>query len=487
MLFNTQPFAVFFLTVFVGYWLLRRTSTARVLWLLAASYFFYGWWDWRFLGLIVFSTGLDYTIGLKLDRSRHAGDSSAGGSPDSSAGGTAGPPDRGRKRLLILSLVGNLGVLGFFKYWDFFAAELATGLAAFGIEAQPMLLHLILPVGISFYTFQTLSYTLDVYHGHMPAERSLARFALFVAFFPQLVAGPIVRASHFLPQIPKTPRLDGPGFERALALIFWGLVKKVVIADYLGATLVDPFWDQPDDFGGSLSLLAVYGYAFQIYGDFSGYSDIAIGSAALLGFDLGENFHAPYRSCHPREFWGRWHISLSSWLRDYLYISLGGNRGGMSKMYRNLMLTMLLGGLWHGASWMFVAWGLFHGLLLVADRMLGLRIPETATGRWFARAVMFQFTCLGWILFRSADGATAWAVLTSFLAPLGDTDAFSTYVPAVLVLAVLTHMPSMAFKTRLRDAFTALPGLVQGAAYAVLVGLFMQVSGLDVPFIYFQF
>jgi D-alanyl-lipoteichoic acid acyltransferase DltB (MBOAT superfamily) len=465
MLFNTQPFAIFFVAVFCGAWLLRRSDRPRILFLLAASYVFYGWWSWKFLGLIVFSTALDYVVGRAM--------------------GSATRPGR-RRALLLVSLVGNLGVLGFFKYWNFFATELVSGLADFGLTVSPLTLDLILPVGISFYTFQSLSYTIDIYRRQLEPEPDFSRFALFVAFFPQLVAGPIVRARHFLPQLRQTPVLRPSEFESGLWLIFVGLVKKVVIADYLGRTLVDPFWVDPGSYGGVISLIAVYGYAFQIYCDFSGYSDIAIGTGRLLGFDLGSNFRAPYRSTSPRELWTRWHISLSSWLRDYLYIPLGGNQGGMVATARNLMITMLLGGLWHGASWMFVAWGGFHGLLLAIGRILQPADDPALVARWARRLLMFNLICLAWVMFRSAHPADAWAVLGSLTAPRGSA-AVPAHVWFVLILAFVTHMPTRSFKNGLRDAFTSLPGVVQGAAYAGVLGLLMNAESSKTPFIYFQF
>jgi len=465
MLFNSQPFAVFFALVFGGAWLLARFARARILFLLGASYVFYGWWSWRLLGLILFSTVLDYTVGRAMGAAR----------------------GRVRRRaLLAVSLVGNLGVLAFFKYWNFFAAELVDALALFGASVGPLTLELVLPVGISFYTFQTLSYTIDVYRGELEPERDVTRFALFVAFFPQLVAGPIVRARAFLPQLRRPPVLRAAEFESGLWLIFVGLIKKVVIADGLGRMLVDPFWGDPASYGGVASLVAIWGYAFQIYGDFSGYSDIAIGTGRLLGFDLGVNFRAPYRSSSPRELWTRWHVSLSTWLRDYLYIPLGGNRGGAWRTARNLMITMLLGGLWHGASWMFVAWGAFHGALLVIGRVVRLPPEPGPLALWLRRLVMFHLICLGWVLFRSPETEDARAVLASLGLARGDA-AIPLHVGLLLLLAVATHLPSRAFKLRLRAGFAALPGALQGAAYAVALGLVLNADSARTPFIYFQF
>lgn len=465
MLFNSQVFAVFFAAVFGAYWLLSKHLGARVWLLLVASYVFYGYWNWYLLALIFSSTAIDYVLGLAI--------------------GASTDPKR-RKLFLIVSLVTNLGLLGFFKYWNFFAREASAALEALGLPGSLPVLQILLPVGISFYTFQTLSYTIDVYRGSLQPERSFPRFALFVSFFPQLVAGPIVRASDFLPQIGKPPRLKPAAFESGLALFFWGLAKKVLIADYLGRTLVDPFWAEPAGYGGWASAIGIYGYAFQIYGDFSGYSDMAIGTARMLGFELCENFNAPYRSASPREFWTRWHISLSSWLRDYLYVPLGGNRRGALITYRNLALTMLLGGLWHGASWMFVLWGAYHGAILIGDRLLDLREPKSELARLLRIALMFQLTCLGWVFFRSATPDDAWAVLGSLGAARG-AGAVPALAWIALACAALTHFPPRPLIERVRARFLALPGLAQGAVYAALIGLVVNASSAETPFIYFQF
>ncbi len=469
MLFNSETYGVFFVLVFVLYWVLRRRETPRLCLLLGASYCFYGTWSWRFLGLIVFSTVLDYIVGRVFerlpDREKHR---------------------KGRRRALIASLVGNLGVLGFFKYWNFFADEAVALLGSLGLETGPVFTEVILPVGISFYTFQTLSYTIDIYRGELAPERSLLRFAIFVAFFPQLVAGPIVRARHFLPQLRLAPHLDQRTFERGLTLIFWGLVKKVAIADVIGRGLVDPFWSDPGAYDGWQSLVAIWGYAFQIYGDFSGYSDIAIGSAALLGFHLGDNFRSPYRSTSARELWTRWHISLSSWLRDYLYIPLGGNRGGKWGTYRNLFITMTLGGLWHGAAWLFVAWGAYHGLLLAIERLLRIPEPKSVLARTVRCLLFFQFVCFGYVLFRSPDVASGLAVLRSLFSA-GGAGTISLGVAFAFSVAVVTHAPPRTWKTWLRDRFTGLPAAAQGAVYAGVLALLFHMQSGEAPFIYFQF
>jgi alginate O-acetyltransferase complex protein AlgI len=465
MLFNSAIYAAFLALVFLLNWGTIRVPALRQALLLAASYAFYANWDPRFLGLILFSTVLDLTVGHALGRVQ----------------------DRRLRRLWLgVSLVGNLGVLAFFKYFDFFAEQAAALLGAVGLAADPLTLELLLPVGISFYTFQTLSYTIDVYRGELEPERSPLRFALFVAFFPQLVAGPIVRARDFLPQLRVTPSLPPAVLRSGLVLIFWGLTKKVLLADVLGAELVDPAWEDPSAYGGLASALAIVGYAFQIYGDFSGYSDVAIGSARLLGFDLGTNFRAPYRATSPQDLWRRWHISLSSWLRDYLYIPLGGNRSGPTRTQVNLALTMLLGGLWHGASWMYVLWGGYHGLLLAVDRKLPAPKDPGAIESWLRRAVTFALVCLGWVFFRSATPDEAQAVLRSLAAPRGDARV-GWLVAAVLAMGVAVHLPPRAFKRRVSDAVAGLPSFVQGVLLALLVGLFLNAAALRVPFIYFQF
>ncbi len=335
---------------------------------MGGSYLFYAAWDWRFLGLIVFSTLLDYAAGL----------------------GIAAAHSQNRRRAWMLaSVVGNLGVLGFFKYWNFFQENAAVLLNAIGLAPSSFTLTVLLPVGISFYTFQTMSYTLDVYARRMDPTRDLAAFAAYVAFFPQLVAGPIERARHLLPQFQTPRRITADALQRGVDLIAWGLFKKVVVADQLA-----PFVDAA--FGVerahiALTAAATVAFGFQIYADFSGYSDIARGLARVLGFELMVNFNRPYIAKSLREFWRRWHISLSTWLRDYLYIPLGGGRATPPKTLRNLLITMALGGLWHGAAWHFALWGVWHGIGLALERML----PRVAS-RWTAWSWVF----VGWFLFR---------------------------------------------------------------------------------------
>ena len=471
MVFNSATFAAFFVVVFVAAWLLRGRLALRHALLLAASYVFYGHWSPKFLLLIVGSTVLDYCLGLAMEATR---------SP------------RKRKLYVIASLCGNLGVLGFFKYFNFFTHEAVALLNAMGFAAHEPTLSIALPVGISFYTFQTLSYTIDVYRGKLEVEHSLLRFALFVAFFPQLVAGPIVRASHFLPQLRKAPSLNLEQARSGLYLMFWGLTKKVVIADFLGATLVDAYWGAPGaELAGIGGLIAIYAYAFQIYGDFSGYSDMAIGAARLLGYELGPNFDAPYRAMNPSDFWRRWHISLSQWLRDYLYIPLGGNRKGPVRTYINLALTMLLGGLWHGASWMFVIWGAFHGLMLIVHRLWSRGVePDPAelsfVQRAWRRVGFFQLTCIGWIFFRSVD-LDQFTKVVWYLGQPTKWGQLGLLHVLVFALAIGSHFPRRATKDGWRLRFTHAHPALQGAVYALVIGLAMNSAKLSQPFIYFQF
>ncbi len=348
MTFNSMQFVLFFTIVFLAYWRLGFRNQNRLL--LAASYLFYGWWDWRFLGLMLLSSSIDYFCGLGLGR-------------------TDDPSKR--KRLLWTSMTANLVILGFFKYFNFFIDSLDSGLDRAGVDWLAPSLGIVLPVGISFYTFQSMSYGIDVYRRELKPIRSFFDFALFVSYFPQLVAGPIERATALAPQI-TTPRLrpDKTKVVEACSLILVGLVKKVVVAD-LAAEVANDVFSRSGEAGFFELLIGVYCFAIQIYGDFSGYSDMARGVSRLLGIELMENFKQPYFSATITDFWRRWHISLSQWLRDYLYIPLGGNRKGPRRTYINLGVTMLLGGLWHGAAWTFVVWGALQGLYLMGERAMG--------------------------------------------------------------------------------------------------------------------
>ncbi|MBL4884229.1 MAG: MBOAT family protein [Planctomycetaceae bacterium] len=423
MLFNSFAFWIFFALVMLLYH--RMKHRAQNVLLLVASYFFYGCWDWRFLGLIVLSTLVDYAVANGI----HASDS-----------------QKRRRTLLTISMVTNLGILGFFKYYGFFANELDTLFTSVGIPALLPSFHVILPVGISFYTFQTMSYTIDVYRKNCQPAGNLLDFAVYVSFFPQLVAGPIERASHFLPQVTSHRIWKSEYFQQGLFLIVIGLFKKVVVADNM-AVIVNSIFETPlQELTGPEVLVGVYAFAFQIYGDFSGYSSIARGVAKWLGFDLMVNFRMPYFAVDPSDFWRRWHISLSQWLRDYLYVPLGGNRGGTLMTYRNLMLTMLLGGLWHGANWTFIVWGAFHGLILCLYRVYSQwskdrpqREPSirfsSGTIRLAQTLVMFHLICISWLLFRADTMTQAWGMFSIVMTNFTFTPLVSTMAGMLLFCA----------------------------------------------------
>ena len=387
MLFNSVEFGIFFLIVYFLYLILNHKWQNRIL--LVASYIFYGAWDWRFLSLIFLSTILDYVCGLKIYKSNN---------------------DKRRKFFLFLSVFGNLSILGFFKYFNFFASNLQVFLNNFGISLQPRFLSIILPIGISFYTFQTMSYTIDIYRKELKPTKRFFDFALFVAFFPQLVAGPIERAKRLLPQILSPRKVTLDKFYEGFCLIFLGLFQKIYIADNL-AKIVDPIFAASPPYCGMSTWLALYAFAFQIFCDFAGYSNIARGLGRCMGFDIMVNFNLPYFATNARDFWKRWHISLSSWLRDYLYFPLGGNKKGTFITYRNLLIVMLLGGLWHGAAWTFVLWGAYQALLLIIYRVLRPFFPTrilhvkyiVLAKLWLYIRIVFFFnlTCIGWLFFRA--------------------------------------------------------------------------------------
>lgn len=465
MLFPTLVFAVFFTIVLAGAWALAHANAQRKLFLLLASFVFYGWWDWRFCSLLLLSASLNWLIGKALYARR--------GGPGAGA-------------LMIIGVAINLAILGFFKYFGFFVESAGAALATLGLERDLPLIQVILPVGISFYTFQGISYIVDLKRGELKRPAGFIDALLYISFFPQLVAGPIVRAKDFLPQLDAVPRLSRPAIALGALLIVWGLFKKTVIAAELAEGLVDPVFLSPSEYGRIDLLFAVYAYAVQIYCDFSAYSDIAIGCAALLGYRFARNFDQPYRASSFQDFWRRWHISLSTWLRDYLYIPLGGSRGGKLATMRNLFLTMLLGGLWHGAAWTFLVWGAIHGAALVIERAAGL----ARTGRGLIGIIVtFHVVCLAWILFRSPDFATAWRYLAGFVTPGGDGFMLLTPFLAGLTLfgLALNALPPRGIER----AASALARLPSPAAALVLAALFLVVEALRrpgvAPFIYFQF
>ncbi len=485
MVFNSFEFILFFSVVYAVYLALARRLWAQNALLLVGSYYFYGCWDWRFLSLIVLSTIIDYVCGRLLDRR----------TASSEAPRNYKYSNRTRKWILGISLVSNLGILAFFKYFDFFVESGAAFLSAIGLPLELSLLHLILPVGISFYTFQTLSYTIDVYRGELRAERNLLTFSVFVAFFPQLVAGPILRAKSFLPQVASPRDLSTDRCYSGFALLFWGLFKKVVIADNL-AHLVDPVFSSGEGpYNLSTVLLGVYAFTIQIYCDFSGYSDMARGIARMMGFDIPLNFNLPYFSSSPSEFWHRWHISLSSWLRDYLYIPLGGNRKGPRRTQINLLLTMALGGLWHGAAWTFVFWGVYHGLLLMIYRILK---PVTdwlgerggkhlmPARRLVAVTIFFHFTCLGWLIFRAESIDQIGAMLGGLINITQLT--WDGYGSLLICIAPLALMQAIQWTNDDLEPMYHWPAPIRGLVYCLMFYALVLFAGdYGKPFIYFQF
>ncbi len=475
MTFVSYAFVAFFFIVLGLNGVLRGRS--RTWMLIAASYTFYGWWDWRFLGLIILSTVIDFICGRALDKERF---------PEKT--------HKERKRILTVSVSMNLLMLGFFKYFGFFVDSAKSALGEFPLPLGLDTLEIVLPVGISFYTFQTMSYTIDVFRGHMRSARRLDDFMLFVAFFPQLVAGPIERARHLLPQI-ENPRKATPAeASSGLELIALGFFYKMVVADNM-APYVNTIFHDPDP-GGAAIWSAAFIFFFQIYGDFAGYSLIARGTARVLGYDIVPNFRMPWLSQSPSEFWLRWHISLSSWLRDYLYIPLGGNRGGQLKLYRNLALTMLLGGLWHGAAWTYVIWGAFQGTILVIYRLIKDVLDKLRPARShpiakraFLGVFFFMLNCVGWIIFRSEDGEQLRHFLHTSVTSLrpGEVSWSSTARLLLFALPMMLIDTSRAV-TKDLEPWTRLPAPARAAfVLAMVYAVFLLGTPYSVEFLYFQF
>ncbi|WP_421731096.1 MBOAT family O-acyltransferase [Brevundimonas sp.] len=492
MLFPTLAFGVFFLFVYFTAWSLDRENGRRKLFLLLASWFFYAQWDWRFVGLLIGSAVLNWGVAALIARSQAHDPEDA----DRKA--------RGRRKWLVgLGVTANLLILGLFKYYGFFVEQALDLVSRFGWERDLPLLQIVLPVGISFFTFQGISYLVDVHRRKTPPAKSLLDVMLLMSFFPHLVAGPIVRASDLLPQFDRVPRLTRAMATHGMLLIAWGLFKKTVIASELSVRLVDPVFFDPSAYGTLDLIAAVYGYAVQIYCDFSAYSDMAIGIAALLGYSFPRNFDQPYRASSMQSFWRRWHISLSSWLRDYLYVPLGGGRKGLVSSCINVMITMLLGGLWHGAAWTFIAWGALHGSAQVAERLgrafLGryrpsgdLSADDVAVERgviptWLGVLITFHVVCLGWILFRAETFGMAMAVLQG----LGRFQAASLVTPFLTVLIVgglaMHWLPPRAVEGMAERLKTA-PSVTLGVLIGICILLVEAVRPDGVaPFIYFQF
>lgn len=413
MLFNTAEFALFFVVVY-GFYLVLSHRGQNLL-LLAASYFFYGFWDWRYLSLLLLSTLVDYSCGRLI-------------------GSTA---DQRRRRIYLwASIVFSIGLLGVFKYYDFFASSLQEVAATLGFQIAPTLLKVILPVGISFYTFQSISYVIDVYRRQLPASRSLADYALYVAFFPHLVAGPIVRAPKLLPQLTGRRVVTFEGFSEGCQYFLWGLFLKSCVADNLGE-FVDPVFAQDGGWQGGMVLLALYAFAFQIFGDFAGYTGMAFGLAKMLGIELMQNFRAPYLARDMGDFWRRWHITLSYWIRDYLYLPLGGSQRGELRNAFNLIVIFLVCGLWHGAGWNFILWGLFHGVAVQIHRVIRSWwsfLPNLAQ-----TVITFHVVCLGWLLFRANGVNQAWGMFLSLFSNFGPLD--QNFVNTLANVALYISLP----------------------------------------------
>ncbi len=463
MLFPTMQFGLFFLVVYAVTWSFGRDNNARKWFLLLASWVFYSAWDWRFVALLIFSGLMNWWVADRVSRTEQR---------------------RSRVAWVALGVTLNLVILGFFKYYGFFVEQLGALLLQFGWERDLPLLEVILPVGVSFFTFQGISYLVDVHRGKTPPADSAGDVLLLMSFFPHLVAGPIVRASHLLPQFERTPKLSKDIVCHGLVLIAWGLAKKTVIASELATRIVDPVFFDPSAYGPVDLMMAAYGYAVQIYCDFSAYSDIAIGVAALLGYRFPRNFDQPYRSWSLQEFWRRWHMSLSSWLRDYLFIPLGGSRGPVWKTCRNLLITMLLGGLWHGAAWTFVAWGALHGGVLALERLF----RRNARPGLIGVVVTFHIVLLGWILFRSETFASALA----FLAGLGTQWSAPMLVTPLIVALTFIGLAIHWLPGRSAEGVARVLSRLPSPAVALAFGLVVltveaiRPEGIA-PFIYFQF
>jgi D-alanyl-lipoteichoic acid acyltransferase DltB (MBOAT superfamily) len=468
VVFNSLSFVWFFAIVYALYRVLPHRGQNWLL--LVASYYFYAAWDYRFLALLLASTAVDYACGRALGRVERAG---------------------ARRSILVASITFNLTLLGFFKYFNFFAANLELLFTAVGWHLDFVTVRVLLPIGISFYTFVTMSYVIDVYRREIEPSRNLVDFAVFVAYFPHLVAGPILRATALLPQIARPRQITAAQMREGAWLVAWGFFQKVFVADNL-APLASHVFGSTTPQAGINVLLAVYAFAFQIYGDFAGYSNIARGISKWMGIELIENFRFPYLVLTPSGFWRNWHISLSTWLRDYLYIPLGGNRRGPARTRRNLLLTMLLGGLWHGAAWTFALWGLYQGLLLILYRpfeaaFAALDNRLARFGAWF---VMFHLTCFGWLIFRATSLRAAIALTRSVVATFHPraVDVGGLLVPLLLFTAPLLAIHAIEARA---DDLLVVPRLWTPLRYTIyaatlyLIFLFGNFGGAD--FIYFQF
>ena len=469
MLFNSLAFILFFPCVLLLYAFLPKHK--RWLVLLLASYVFYMWWEPVYAFLIMGSTLVDYFLAFQLDKSSNSAL---------------------RRLYVAASVVVNLGLLGLFKYYNFFAQELVSAFASAGFTMNLDLLELLLPVGISFYTFQTLSYTIDVYRKHIPAEKHLGIFATYVAFFPQLVAGPIERFGHLGPQIRNCPDITYTNFARGFRLILFGLFTKMCVADHL-AVPVDAVYADPTSYNQSSILAGIFGYSFQIYADFFGYSLIAVGAAKVMGIDIIDNFKAPYLSNSLYEFWKRWHISLTAWFRSYLYFPLGGNRGNTFKWFRNILIVFILSGLWHGANWTFILWGLLHGFIYLIEisvsRFMGLEINKMPRALKFLNALKtFVLVTLLWVFFRAKDVDHAMDVFASLLQGTGEKTLFeANYLPWIMLGLFFLFEP-VFYANRLDTWLGTKTFAFRWSVYSILLAALLFFAAIvQQPFIYFQF
>ncbi len=475
MLFTSFIFLAFIVLFLPIYFYTKGRCRLKVC--LFASYLFYGWWDYRFLSLIILSTTVDYVVAKYIETNKEI---------------------IVRRRLLAISVITNLSILGIFKYLDFFIESFVNISNVFNVDLNPPVLNIILPVGISFYTFQTMSYTIDVYNKKCQVEHNYLRFAAYVALFPQLVAGPIVRAKLLLPQIKIDRKFDWQNFCKGMELIIWGYFLKLCVADRLGY-LVEPTYSNPDSFGGAVHIISTIAFSFQIYGDFCGYSLIAIGLGRIMGFDFGINFNKPYYSRSFSEFWNRWHISLSSWLRDYLYIPLGGNRLGSIITFRNLLVVMFLGGLWHGAAWTFVIWGLLHGFYLVVQHFLSLlNLEKNIKQSFFINLIsilkvlsVFFFVNVAWIFFRSNSIEDAILIFNKIITSehyfYGISFDLFSLVIGYSMIAIVVFIELFSMLPSIKKIYET-NCIVRAGSMLVLLWLILLLGVFEgTTFIYFQF
>ena len=478
MLFNSIDFAIFLPIVFILYWFVTNNNLkSQNLLIVLASYLFYGWWDWRFLSLILFSTVVDYLVGIGLSKYEK--------------------PNI-RKLLLWISISINLGFLGFFKYYNFFVDNFIAAFTFFGSPIKMNMLHIILPVGISFYTFQTLSYSIDVYRKQLEPTKDFIAFSAFVSFFPQLVAGPIERATHLLPQFYSKRKFEYDKAVDGLRQILWGLFKKIVIADNC-AEFANQIFNNSAEYSGSTLVVGALFFTFQIYCDFSGYSDIAIGTSRLFGFDLMRNFNFPYFSRDMAEFWRRWHISLSTWFRDYLYIPLGGSRGGTWMKIRNTFIIFIVSGFWHGANWTFIVWGALNAVyflpLLLAKKNRA-HIGTIAEGRylpnakeWLLMFTTFTLTVFAWIFFRANNITHAMSYISEIFSSSLFTkpQVFPATILLLIAIFVLIEWLGRESQFAIADLGLKWKRPIRYGFYYVLVITILFFAGKEQQFIYFQF